>query len=410
MEKAEKRRQIVDSAYREDLPAISSGALQNNCLFSPDFIFTALAAFSNSFGLQMLVATLPVYVISSLGGNQAQAGLVSGSLAFTALLFRPFVGWLTDAWRRRPLILIGTFCYGFANVFYLMANSIPRLLLGRLVHGLGLSCYSTAANAYIADIAPFRRRAEAVGLFTAMQAMGLIIGPVAGFLIINRLGFRNLFYFSGGLAFMAFFISLIPRERRPASEIKKQTWSWRSGIIALDALPAAWMALCMGMGFGAVSAFISIFAGSRGIKNPGFFFMVQAVALIISRLFAGRLADRHGRAVVIVPGVSLMSAALILLPLAYRFDHFAVAASLLGLGFGAAQPASMALLIDSVSPDQRGLATSTYYTGFDVGISLGSLLFGLLAQVWGFGIMWPVAGICTLSGLGGFFIQADKRR
>ena len=69
--------------------------------------------------MQMLVATLPVYVIS-LGGNQTDAGLVSGALAFTALLFRPFMGWLTDAWRRRPLVLIGTSCYGFASVVYLL--------------------------------------------------------------------------------------------------------------------------------------------------------------------------------------------------------------------------------------------------------------------------------------------------
>ncbi len=383
---------------QRDLTAATSA----DHLFSRDFILSALAAFANSFGLQMLVATLPVYVVSYLGGSQTEAGLVSGSLAFAALFFRPFMGWLTDAWRRRPLILIGIFCYGLANIFYLIAASIPFLLLGRLVHGFGLSCYSTAANAYIADIAPLRRRAEAVGFFTAMQAIGLIIGPVAGFMLIGAVGFRNLFYFSGGLVFTAFFVSLFTRERRQMWEIKAQPWSVRTGIIAVDALPVAWMAFCLGMGFGAVSAFISIFAGLRGVKNPGFFFMVQAIALLISRVFAGRLADRHGRMAVIVPGTILASLSLALLPLAHGFYPFALSASLLGLGFGAAQPATMALLIDQVRPEQRGLATGTYFMGFDGGISVGSLIFGVVSQAWGFNVMWPMVSFFTLMGLASF--------
>jgi MFS family permease len=372
-----------------------------NHLFTSDFVFSVLANFANSFGMQMLVATLPVYVIS-MGGNQTDAGLVSGSLAFAALCFRPFIGWLTDVWRRRPLVLIGTSCYGFASIVYLLAGSIPFLLFGRLVHGFGLSCYTTASNAYVADIAPLRRRAEAVGLFAAAQAVGLIIGPVAGFAIIGAIGFHSLFYFSGGLAFTAFLLSLFVREQRQPSEIKRQPWSLRTGIVTVDALPMAWMALCMGMGFGTISAFISIFARSRGLQNPGFYFMVQAVALLIARIFAGRLADRYGRAATIVPGIILLSMALALLALARSLAYFVVSASLFGLGFGAAQPATMALLIDRVRPEQRGLATGTYYTGFDAGVSLGSILLGVVSQLWGFGVMWPLSAACTLLGLAGY--------
>ena len=375
-------------------------------LLTSDFVFTTLANFANAFGMQMLVATLPVYVIR-LGGSQVDAGLVSGAIAFTALLFRPLVGWLTDAWRRRPLVLIGTSCYGLASVVYLLAGSIPLLVLGRFVHGFGLSCYTTAANAYVADIAPLRRRGEAMGFFSAAQAVGLIVGPVIGFVLVEAVGFQRLFYFSGGLAFTAFLISLFARERRQPWEITRQPWSPRTGIVAVDALPVAWTALCMGMGFGTVNAFIAIFAQLRGVQNPGFYFMVQAIALLVSRAFAGRLADQYGRPVVIVPGILLMAAALGLLPLAYGFAYFVMSASLFGLGFGTAQPATMALLIDRVRPEQRGLATSTYFTGFDAGISIGSLLLGMVSQHWGFGVMWTLAAACTLLGLAG--LMADRQ-
>ena len=371
-----------------------------NRLFTKDFIFAATANLANAFGMQMLVATLPLYVIS-LGGSQTDAGLVAGALAFTALLFRPLMGYLTDAWRRRPLVLMGTSCYGLASVVYLLSHSIPFLLLGRFVHGFGLSCYTTASNAYIADIAPFRRRAEAVGIFAATQAIGLIVGPVVGFLLIDEIGFHRLFYFSGGLAFTAFFISFFAHERMQPSLTGRQPWSLRTGIVTAEALPMAWMALCMGLGFGSVSSFISIFARQRGFQNPGFYFMVQAIALLASRILLGRLADRFGRAKVIFPGIVLMAMALGMLPLAYDFSFFVISASLFGLGFGAAQPATMALLIDRIRPEKRGIATSTYYTGFDGGVSLGSILLGAVSQHLGFAVMWPIAAVCTLLGLAG---------
>ena len=394
-------------SHKEDTLDTTTIAPDDNRLFTKDFVLASLANLANSFGMQMLVATLPVYVIS-LGGSQTDAGLVSGALAFTALLFRPFMGYLTDAWRRRPLVLIGTSCYGFASVIYLLTSSIPLMLFGRFVHGFGLSCYTTASNAYVADIAPYRRRAEAVGLFAAAQAVGLILGPVVGFMLIGTIGFHRLFYFSGGLAFLAFFISIFARERRQQGDIKRRSWTPRTGIVLFDALPMAWMALCMGMSFGALSAFIAIFARSRGFGNPGFFFMIQAIALLISRIFAGRMADRHGRKIIIIPGIILGAVALGVLPLAHGLTYFVISAALFGFGFGGAQPATMALLIDRVEPEQRGIATSTYYTGFDAGVAMGSILLGAVSQLWGFGVMWPIAAACTLLGLAGFMMDRHK--
>ncbi len=369
-------------------------------LLTPDYAFATLANFFSAFGQQMLTATLPVYVLS-LGGSQADAGLVSGALAFTALLLRPLVGWVTDAWRRRPLVLAGTACYGLASVIYMLAGSVPTLVLGRVVHGFGLSNYTTAANAYLADIAPPGRRAEAIGFYALAADVGLITGPAVGFLIVGLLGFHRLFYFSGGLAFTAFLVSFLARERRHRPAGPRAAWHPRTGIVALDALPIAWTALCLGLGFGPVGAFISIFAQSRGIGNPGFYFTVQALALMASRTFAGRLADRRGRAFVMVPGTIAVALALALLPFDYDFPHFMVSAALFGLGFGTTQPATMALLVDRVRTDQRGLAMSTYFLGFDTGISLGSIGLGVVSQVWGFGVMWPICAACTLLGLFG---------
>jgi MFS family permease len=226
-------------------------------------------------------------------------------------------------------------------------------------------------------------------------------------MLVGWTGFHHLFYFTGGLALTTFSLSIFTRERRQSRKINRQPWSPRTGIVAFDALPVAWMALCMGIGYGAINAFISIFAQSRGIQNPGFYFMVQAIALLVSRTFAGRLADQVGHAIVIIPGVILMAVALAMLPLAHGLPYFVISASLFGIGFGSAQPASLALLIGRIRQEQRGLATGTYFTGFDGGFIIGTILLGVVSQHWGFGVMWSISAACTLLSLAG--IMADRK-
>jgi MFS family permease len=165
------------------------------------------------------------------------------------------------------------------------------------------------------------------------------------------------------------------------------------------------MAFCMGMGVGPVTAFIAIFAHQKGVDNPGLFFTAQAVALMLSRTFSGPLSDRRGRFFMIVPGLVSMATGLLLLPLAHNLFHLMISAALIGIGFGSSQPATMALTIDLVSPDERGMAVSTYFLGFDTGISLGSFSMGAVATHLGFTVAWSAAGVCVLFGLLGILTR-----
>jgi len=367
-------------------------------LLSANFVFATLANFFNSFGSQMMNTILPVYVLS-IGGTNAQAGLVGGVLPITALFLRPLMGWITDVWKRRPLAVISSSFYGLASLVYAFSHAIGGLVFGRFIHGIGISGYTTAVNAYIIDIAPNKRRAEALGLFAVTTSLGLIIGPTIGFAIIARFSFHWLFIFATALAAITCLISFFAREKLHPQKRVRPTWSPRTGLLAVEALPMAWVALCLGFAVGSANNFIAIFSSSRGIENPGFYFTVQAIALLLSRAFSGRLADRYGRGAAIIPGIISMAIALITLPLAHDLPHFLVAAALFGLGFGAAQPATMAFLADHVGAEKQGLGVATYYMGFDGGIFLGSISFGLMSEHFGFNLTWIFAAVGTLLGL-----------
>ncbi len=229
----------------------------------------------------------------------------------------------------------------------------------------------------------------------------MITGPAVGFFIAGSFGFRELFIASSGMAVLSLVCSLFARERRVRAGLNRAAWSFRSGVISVTALPIAWMAFCLGLGIGPVNTFLSIFATSRGMDNPGLFFSVQAAALLLSRTFAGRVADRYGRTVMIVPGLASAALAIVLLPFAFTVPSFLVSAVLWGIGFGCAQPASMALLVDRVHGEGRGLALSTYFMGFDIGIGLGAIGLGFVSQSFGWEVMWPMSAVCVLLGLAG---------
>jgi len=132
--------------------------------------------------------------------------------------------------------------------------------------------------------------------------------------------------------------------------------------------------------------------------------------LMLSRTFSGRISDRKGRAFVIVPGLICIAAGLLLLPFVHNLLELMLSALLIGLGFGSSQPATMALTLDLVSLDDRGMAVSTYFLGFDSGISAGSFILGAVATPFGFSTAWVVAACCVLLGLPGIFKRRQQEQ
>src|SRR5262249_55944039 len=151
----------------------------------------------------------------------------------------------------------------------------------------------------------------------------------------------------GVMAVLCLGCSLFGRERRVRPAARRTKWAFCTGPIAIDALPPAGVGIFLGVGLGPRNTIPSGFASARGVTKPGLFFSTQAVALLVTRTFAGRVADRYGRNVVIVPGLIAGALGILLLPFATTLPAFLVSAVLWGMGFGCAQPASMALLVDN---------------------------------------------------------------
>ena len=145
------------------------------------FIF--VTALLDVMSLGLVIPVLPNLVKSFVGGDTAQAshwvGLFGTSWALMQLIFSPVLGMMSDRFGRRPVILVSVFGLGVDYVLMALAPDLGWLWLGRIISGITAASFSTA-SAYIADVTPPDKRAQAFGMMGAAFGAGFVLGPAIG--------------------------------------------------------------------------------------------------------------------------------------------------------------------------------------------------------------------------------------
>jgi MFS family permease len=372
-------------------------ALAAPSLWTRPFLFICLATGCFYLSFYFILPVMPLYV-AGLGGTSSEIGLIIGLFAMMAMLMRPPSGWLIDTRGTRPILFVGMAIFLLASLGYIALRSVRPILALRLFHGIGMGLFPTAATVVIAELAPPDRRGEAMGWFGIANSLGLVLGPVLGPLVAAQLGFPALFLLAAGVAGLGMAcICLVPggtRPTRPAGPPRPGDFFSRAALLPSTIL------LLLYIPYGMVLAFIPLVATARGLENPGFFYAAFAVAMILVRAKAGEMSDRRGRPAVIVPGMIVTGLSLLVFWMTTGTVGVLVGGAILGIGFGSAQPALMALTTDRVTPAERGKAMGTFYTAWEVGIASGAAGAGWLLAITDFATLFlagsviPIVGAC----------------
>jgi MFS family permease len=137
--------------------------------------------------------------------------------------------------------------------------------------------------------------------------------------------------------------------------------------------------------------YMAMYAKEIGItRSTGLFFTLMAVGTAVSRIFSGRQVDRGRIIPVIAAGMYVVSVCFFVIAFARDIVAWDPAvgtliffglALLLGLGFGTMFPAFNTLFVNMAPNNQRGTATSTYLTSWDLGVGIGLVSGGWLGEV-----------------------------
>ena len=383
-------------------------------IWTKPFILVILVQFLMFTSMYILLPTLPVYA-KSIGGSETVAGLIVGLFTFAAVLVRPFSGNLLDSKGRKAVLISGIIIFLVSAASYTWAYLVWVLLALRMVHGLGWGATTTAAGTVASDVIPAVRRGEGMGYYGISSTIAMSVGPALGLGIIAHYSFQRLFLISvlfaaAGLV-IALFINYEGMNGKASDSSTQKTGGTKPKgvIIEKSAIAPSLVLFFTALSYGGIVTFLKPYADFRGIENIGPFFTVYALVLLFSRPVMGKMADKYGAGLLLVPGTLAIAAALLTLMQASSMTVFLLAAVLYGLGFGAVQPVLNALVISLAPPERRGAANATFFSAMDLGIGLGAVILGAISEWAGYSLMYGISTLFALLALAIYFVVLRPR-
>lgn len=381
--------------------------LEEEKLFNRNYLFLFAANFMFFFSFYMLLPILPFFIKQNFDVGNSVVGAVISCYSIATLCVRPFSGYLMDSFNRKPLYIISLSLVSLMFCGYFFAATITLLVVVRIMHGLAFGCASVGGNTLVIDVVPSARRGEGVGYFGVSSNVAMAVGPMVSLLLMEQYGFDTVFVVCFVFCVVAVLLATqVHTKYRPP--VKRPPLSFDRFILTKGLLAGGSFVL-LAFAYGHISNYIAIYAKEMGLGiSSGLFFTVFAAGMICSRLFSGRMVDKGLVTQTITLGLSIVLLAMFGLSMCEKVNawnpafanyYFLIVALCGGLGFGTSFPAFNNLFINLAPNSQRGTATSTYLTSWDVGIGLGIFLGGVVSEYSSFSTAYLVADICVLAAL-----------
>ena len=410
-------------------------------LWNRNYCKVMAANFMLFFAFYVLTPLLPLYLSEHFGATKDVIGLVLSGYTVTALLFRPFSGYFVDSFPRKTVLMV---CYGAFSVFfagYLAASTLLLFTIVRTLHGGPFGALTVANSTVAIDVLPSSRRTEGIGYYGLSNNLAMAIAPTIGIYIYQLTrSFDLLFWVALLVALSGWMIDATVRHPQsttphPPSSIPHPPSTIHNPPrkISLDRffLLRGWMLganmVAFGFCFGVLSNYLAIYGKETlGITGgTGTYFMLCSVGLILSRLQGGRALRKgllthnaaEGMLISLVgytlfifmptlqqflsPHGSLLDSHLSFLTLAGYYGS----ALLIGLGNGHLWPAFQNMTINVARNNQRGTANSTILISWDIGMGLGILMGGIIAEHLGYAAAFWTVVLVNITGVVAYFTK-----
>ena len=326
----------------------------------------------------------------------------AGGVLAALLLF----GRWSDVVGRRPVLLAGITMAAASAVVFVLADSVPELLIGRVLSGLSAGLFTGTATAAVIEAAPEAWRGRAAAVASVVNIGGLGLGPVLAGVLVQ---------YAPRPLDLSFVVHLALTVAAAVAVLCSRETSPRQGKLGLQrlAVPAearsvfVVAALAAFAGFAVTGLFAAVapsfLAEVIGIGNhalagliAGTIFLTSAVAQVVARSMNPERAVALGCAILIA-GMATLAVALHVGSL----PGLIAAAVVSGIGQGISFSRGLAAVSERTPPDRRAEVSSTYFVVAYVAIAVPVIGEGLAAQAWGLrtsGVVFAVAVAVLAAG------------
>ena len=339
--------------------------------------------FIDLIGFGMIIPILPLYA-QRFQATEWQIGILLASYSFMQFLASPVLGWFSDRYGRKPVLLCSLIGSATGNILMADATSLAMLFLARILAGVAGASVGTA-SAYIADITPPENRSKRMGLIGAAFGIGFVLGPAIGGLL-SQWSVVAPFWFAAVLSILNAVLMWVvlpeperhaARQRGPGNwkQMFEQAGSWRLGIVMITYFIAI-------AGFAIVTVIYPQVSHRRFELNQSqisfIFVFLGLIGAAIQGGGIGRLVKRFGDINLAVAGFAIMAVSMMLMPFAGSVPIFLLFTAGLAVGNSLSQPTVNAIASKGASAALQGRVLGVLQSAGSLGRVFGPVLAGFL--------------------------------
>src|SRR5574344_232977 len=379
---------------------------QQEKLWNANYTKVWLANFMIFFSFMLLTPLLPISLSETFGADKHVIGIVLSGYTLMALLARAFSGYMVDSFPRKKVLLICCTLFFAFFAGYILAGSLLLFAIVRTLHGAPFGATTVSNSTVAIDVLHPTRRAEGIGYYGLSNNIATAISPSVAIWIYHATHNFNILFVLAMVIAAAGMIIDATVKIPPRELVKDKQPISLDRFFLLKGWSQALTMVCFAFSYGVLSTYVAIYGKEQlNIEGgAGIFFLLLSLGLILSRL-TGNHALREGRVTRNAAlGVCISLCGYFLFAALPNGVGYYGAAFIIGLGNGHMYPAYQTMFINLAPHSRRGTANSSILVSWDVGIGLGILAGGFLADLSGYRAAFWAAWAINLLGMSGFFL------
>lgn len=383
---------------------MTSAAPARRKLLTRNFVVLTLENFLIAMNYYLLIVAVSKFATDEFGVSTALAGFSASIFVVGGLVARPLCGKWIHRVGQTGTLYAGALLSLVMTLLYFAATSVGLLLIIRFVHGASFGILTVAAGTIIAGVVPRERYGEGIGYFGLSVTVATGIGPFIG-LLLGRHGSFDAIIIACSIA-AAIGVLILPLLSLKDPELTKEQLEETKGVrlrnfIEPSVIPIGLVTMLLYLCYASVVSFLALYSEEIQLETAaGYFFVVYAAAMFVTRPFVGRRFDLKGENAIIYPAIPVFAAGLLVFSQARQGAVLLLAAAIIGIGLGAVTSSGQTLVAKITPPHRLGLANSTFLMLADIGVGVGPLLCGFLIAVTGYRgmyvVMTGVAAACLV--------------
>ena len=360
----------------------------------------------------MITSGFPLYV-STISNDPAIAGTLTTTLMTASLITRFFASVIIQKINMKVLLIVSLIYFMATIALTFFNHSIGYLIFIRALQGIGFCMLTNLLYTLSSTMVPSSRLGEGLVFFAMSSSIGTSLGPMIAIAYLANYSFNSMLMITLFLLFFSFICSFFIKKNktketiRPQPSNKEPFYNYmydRRALVPSILIAFHYFAIAGTVNF--IGAFGKEIHLGGGISQ---FFVAQLIVMIIVRSFSGKIFDKYGHKILIIPGAISGVCGLILLSFSHSISWVLISGCLFGIAYAVIQPIIQAWALTLVPPEKKVTANSMLLIFMDLGMAIGSVGLGLLAKYVDYGITFRYSSISMIVILLIYLISSSRK-